>query len=128
MAMTIASFSSTKVTSVNQEIEEVVDTASKEFSNEILLRNMKAEWGPISFDTKEHKDTYILEGEAVENITAVLDDHMIKTQTMKGSPYAVYMIEEITDWEALLERTVDFLEVWVKVQGTWRYLEPVFSS
>jgi dynein heavy chain len=128
MAMTIASFSSTKVTSVNQEIEEVVDTASKEFSNEILLRNMKAEWKPISFDTKEHKDTYILEGEAVENITAVLDDHMIKTQTMKGSPYAVYMIEEITDWEALLERTVDFLEVWVKVQGTWRYLEPVFSS
>lgn len=53
---------------------------------------------------------------------------MIKTQTMKGSPYAVFMLEPITEWEALLERTLDFVELWVSVQGTWRYLEPVFSS
>jgi dynein heavy chain len=128
MSMNITSFGATKITQMNNDIEEIVDTASKEYSNEILLHNMKSEWQPIRFEIKEHKDTYILEGEGVENIIAVLDDHLIKTQTMKGSPYAVFMIEEITEWENLLERTQDFLEVWVKVQGTWRYLEPVFSS
>jgi dynein heavy chain len=128
MSMNINTFGSTKVTSINNEIEEIVDTASKEYSNEILLHNMRNEWKPIRFEVKDHKDTYILEGEGVENIIAVLDDHLIKTQTMKGSPYAAFMIDEITEWEVLLERTQDFLEVWVKVQSTWRYLEPVFSS
>jgi dynein heavy chain len=128
MSMNINAFGSTKVTSINNEIEEIVDTASKEYSNEILLHNMRNEWKPIRFEVKDHKDTYILEGEGVENIIAVLDDHLIKTQTMKGSPYAAFMIDEITEWEVLLERTQDFLEVWVKVQSTWRYLEPVFSS
>jgi dynein heavy chain len=128
MSMNINAFGSTKVTPINNEIEEIVDTASKEYSNEILLHNMRNEWKPIRFEVKDHKDTYILEGEGVENIIAVLDDHLIKTQTMKGSPYAAFMIDEITEWEVLLERTQDFLEVWVKVQSTWRYLEPVFSS
>jgi dynein heavy chain len=105
MSMNITSFGATKLTQMNNEIEEIVDTASKEYSNEILLSNMKKEWKPIRWEVKEHKDTFILEGEGVENIVAILDDHLIKTQTMKGSPYAVFMIEEITEWENLLERT-----------------------
>lgn len=49
---------------------------------------MYADWQPLKWETKGFKDTFILDGEAVENITVVLDDHLIKTQTMKGSPYA----------------------------------------
>jgi len=49
---------------------------------------MENEWKPLRFETREHKDTFILDGEAVEQITQVLDDHLIKTQTMKGSPFA----------------------------------------
>ena len=81
---------------------------------------MKAEWGPLNFDCKEHKDTYILEGEACELITTTLDDHLIKTQTMKGSPYAHFMLDPILEWEATFERTQEFLETWISVQGTWR--------
>lgn len=58
----------------------------------------------------------------------MLDDHLIKTQTMKGSPYAQPFIEEILEWEKVLDRTQNFLDYWIKVQQTWRYLEPVFSS
>jgi dynein heavy chain len=113
---------------VTSAIEDISDTAHKEHSNITQLNAMKEEWKPMIWKTKEHKDTFILEGESVEEFTTVLDDHMIKTQTMKGSPYAVFMLEPIVEWEAKLERTIDFLDLWVSVQSTWRYLEPVFSS
>lgn len=47
---------------------------------------------------------------------------------MKGSPYAKFMLDEIIDWENSLMRTQDNLDLWLKVQAVWMYLEPVFSS
>ena len=76
---------------------------------------MYADWQPLKWETKGFKDTFILDGEAVENITVVLDDHLIKTQTMKGSPYAQFIIDEITEWEEKLDRTSNFLDYWLKV-------------
>jgi dynein heavy chain len=128
MDVPIMSLAGVKITAATVELEDIADTASKEFSNICLLKQMKEDWKPLNFDVKEHKDTFILEGEACEAITTTLDDHLIKTQTMKGSPYASFMLDPILEWESTLERTQDFLETWVSVQSTWRYLEPVFSS
>jgi dynein heavy chain, axonemal len=128
MDTSIANWENVQITGCTSKIEDISDTAFKEHSNITQLNQMKEDWAPLTWDLKEHKDTFILEGEAVENFTTLLDDHMIKTQTMKGSPYAVFMIEPITEWENKLERTIDFLDQWVSVQSTWRYLEPVFSS
>lgn len=89
---------------------------------------MKAEWAPAEFGCKVYKDTYILEGEAIDNIQTLLDEHIIKTQTMKGSPYAKHILTEILQWETDLMSTQDYLDVWLKVQSVWLYLEPVFSS
>jgi len=83
-------------------LEEIADTATKEFSNEKTLATMKKDWEPIEFVTKEMRSTYILEGENIELIQQTLDDHMIKTQTMKGSPFAKVFIDEIIQWEKLL--------------------------
>jgi len=47
---------------------------------------------------------------------------------MKGSPFAKFMLEEIGNWEVMLMRTQDNLDKWLKVQATWMYLQPVFSS
>lgn len=76
----------------------------------------------------EGKDSYILSGEDVEAISTCLDDHIIKTQTMKGSPFAKFMIDDILNWEKALVRIQENLEMWLKVQAVWLYLEPVFSS
>jgi dynein heavy chain len=47
---------------------------------------------------------------------------------MKGSPFARFMLDEITKWETVLMKTQDNLDLWLKVQAVWMYLEPVFSS
>ena len=66
---------------------------------------MGDDWMPMEFSCKDHKGSYILEGEAIELITALLDDHIIKAQTMKGSPYAKVFLDQITKWENNLLRT-----------------------
>jgi dynein heavy chain len=111
-------------------LEEISDRASKEFSNKTIMQKMKEEWQGLSFDCKmlPGKESYILNGEAVELIQTALDDHIIKAQTMKGSPFAKFMIDDVLEWEKVLMDTTENLEMWLKVQQVWMYLEPVFSS
>lgn len=47
---------------------------------------------------------------------------------MKGSPFIGDFKDEAFEWEDFLMATQLSLEVWVKVQSVWMYLEPVFSS
>lgn len=111
------------------KIEEISDTAMKEYSNEKILSKMKEEWAPLRFELKDWRDSgKILEGGAVDEIQTYMDDHIMRTQTMKGSPYAKVFLDEIIEWEQWLLYTQEALEVWIKVQAMWLYLEPVFSS
>lgn len=59
---------------------------------------------------------------------ALLEEHLIKIQTMRGSKYAQVQkprIEILENKLNLLEKTFD---CWLKVQSLWIYLEPIFSS
>ena len=47
---------------------------------------------------------------------------------MKGSPFAKFMLDKIEVWEKTILQTQDNLDMWLKVQSVWMYLEPVFSS
>jgi len=72
-----------------------------------LMAKMKEEWEPLEFKCKmlPGKESFILNGEDVEAIQTALDDHIIKAQTMKGSPFAKFMLQEILEWETTLMNT-----------------------
>lgn len=48
---------------------------------------MKDEWASLEFGIRPYKDigTFLISG--VDDIVTLLDDHIVKTQTMRGSPY-----------------------------------------
>ena len=109
-----------------EEIEEICMVAEKEFSLEQALDNMALEWSTIEFELKEHRGTYILRG--LDEVMEKLDDHIVKTQTMKGSPYIEPFKLRIDKWEKLLQLVSNSLDEWLQVQKTWMYLEPIFGS
>jgi len=109
-----------------EEIQEICVAAEKEFGLENNLQAMKEEWNSIEFEVKPYKDTYLVGG--IDEIISLLDDHIVKTQTMRGSPFIKAIEEDAKKWEHKLKYAQGLLDQWIKCQRTWMYLEPIFSS
>ncbi|XP_064629143.1 dynein axonemal heavy chain 1-like isoform X2 [Lineus longissimus] len=109
-------------------ISKIAEVAGKEYSIEQALDKMEGEWGPVQFEIMPYKSTgtYILK--ASEDISQLLDDHIVMTQSMSFSPFKKPFEERISTWENKLRTTQDVLDEWLLCQRSWLYLEPIFSS
>jgi dynein heavy chain len=57
----------------------------------------------------------------VEEVHTVLDEHIVKTQIMKGSPFAKPFALAIKEWQNWLNFLQQLIDVWLKVQAAWYY-------
>jgi hypothetical protein len=112
------------------QLQELSDVASREFSFEKMLDKMAADWEGLAFELGAWKatGTYILKGGPVDEAQTLLDDHIVKSQAMTASPFAKPFEARLVPWERRLVRFQDILDQWLKCQGKWIYLEPIFSA
>ncbi|XP_026815944.1 dynein heavy chain 7, axonemal-like [Rhopalosiphum maidis] len=110
------------------QFEIISDGASKENNLEKRLNTMVDEWKDLNFTILDYKDsgTYILSG--IDDVQLLLDDHILKTTAMKSSPFVKPFETKILEWEAKIVSLNEIIELLVKVQITWMYLESIFSS
>ena len=100
-------------------ISKVAEKAGKEFSIEQQLDKMEQEWKPIRFEVLPYKQTgtYIIK--ASEEISQMLDDHIVATQSMSFSPFKKAFEERIAQWENKLKITQEVLDEWLACQRSW---------
>eukprot|EP00947_MAST-08B_sp_MAST-8B-sp1_P002409 g2409.t1 len=109
-------------------IGKVGDKAAKEYQLEKMLNSMEEEWVTIDLQIMPYRDTgtFVLKG--IDELIAVLDEQITKTQGMMFSAYKAPFEERIESWNTKLQIVSDLLEEWIQVQRAWLYLEPIFAS
>jgi dynein heavy chain len=110
------------------QIKEISEIASKENSFVRLLTTLRQEWKQINFETKEFRTTgrYILKN--IEPIIDKLDEDIAKLSSILSSPYIKFLENDIVSERLTLIQNHDTIEIWIKVQKHWQYLQPIFSS
>jgi len=112
-----------------EEMQEIAALASKEYKLMRALETMEEEWSPLQLTSTPYRETGTFVLSAMEDIQQVLDDQIIKVQSMGGSSMARAAFgPRIEKWEARLVLLQDVVDVWLQVQSVWMYLEPIFAS
>ena len=111
-----------------EKFEEISFAAGKEYNLEKSLAAMRAEWTPLDCPFTQYRDTEWSIMGSLEEIQMILDDHIVKTQTMKSNSYIEPFLDDCLEWEKTVLLIQDVFDYWLKVQVTWMYLEPIFGS
>jgi dynein heavy chain len=111
-------------------ISEISKQASTEYKLSQMLAKIETEWSAKCFEVINYKnsETRIFAGASFEELQMLLDDNVLKTQTIKSDPAVMFMLDRATEWENRLVFLQEACELWVDVQQNFLYLLPVFNS
>ena len=110
------------------EVSKISAVANKEHALEKALRKMRDDWDGVAFKVFPYKDTGTHVVGGVDDVQQLLDDHLVKTASMRASSFIKPFELVASSWEETLKTLQEMLDNWLSCQSAWQYLEPIFSS
>jgi len=105
-----------------EEVKQMADNASKEYTIEIALNKMMDEWKGVKLQLLPYndKDTYI--STISDKELQMLDEHILITKQLSLSSYKGIFEEPLTKWEDELRLSNDVIKEWIEFQKYDTYL------
>jgi dynein heavy chain len=128
--MTLGQFKYLQLHRYIDELTEISERAKREARLEQMLAKMELDWASQFLELTTLRDTAIpiLLGPNVEAMQQRLDEHCLLAQTVRSSPDVGPLQERAEVWARTLTRVQEVLEVWLRVQANFLYLEPVLRA
>jgi dynein heavy chain len=102
-----------------EQLTEIGALASKEYALEQALKKMKSSWHTMNFNFVPYKDSKLFILSAFDDVQALLDDHIVKTTTMKNSPFVSAFESEVNLWDNELVSSSFFIFQVLKFYGIY---------
>ena len=112
-------------------IAEISGTATKEWENEKFLLSVESQFENSNFEMKEYKhstEMYVMSQQFSENTILTINSNLLRIELMISSPYAAVFRDKISELQKILSTTSTIVQLWVKLQSQWIYLEPIFNT
>lgn len=118
-----------KVHEHTEDVEEIVETATKELKIERKLRDIENIWRDMTLEYVPHNDTEMFLIKLSEEVIENLESHQLELQTMIGmGKFVDFFRDRVLHWQGTLGQMEDVLKVWVNVSRSWAALESIFLA
>ncbi|KAK1124658.1 hypothetical protein K0M31_006030 [Melipona bicolor] len=77
---------------------------------------MTSEWDEVLFTIMLYKDSGVNILTQLDDIHALLEDHIVKVEAMRGSAFVKLIEEEVKNFYVLLLRIQSTIDEWAKVE------------
>ena len=111
------------------EINDICSGALKELTIENGINNIDYTWRVTRFEVIKYMKGTQERGlilRSTEEIQPTLEDQMMNLSSMMSSRFVAPFLELTQKWEKLMSNIAETIEVWMKVQSKWMYLEAIF--
>ncbi|CAI6356164.1 unnamed protein product [Macrosiphum euphorbiae] len=99
-----------------EEIKEISDNASKEYTIEIALNKMMDEWNGVKLQLLPYNDKDMYISTISDRELQMLDDHILITQQLSLCSFKGVFEEPLTQWEHDLKLSKDVIKEWSEFQ------------
>eukprot|EP00698_Gefionella_okellyi_P007649 TRINITY_DN186_c0_g2_i2.p1 TRINITY_DN186_c0_g2~~TRINITY_DN186_c0_g2_i2.p1 ORF type:complete len:4464 (+),score=1326.13 TRINITY_DN186_c0_g2_i2:41-13432(+) len=112
------------------EVLDIARAAAQEADIERKLKAIADMWQEqtLQFGQFKQRGFVTLKVAALAETLETLDDSQVRLASMLASRHVNVFRDAVQSWQSKLGTVAETLELWLKVQGMWSYLEDVFSG
>ena len=111
-----------------EQVEEVVEQASKESKMEMMLETLRETWSKVEFHLEPYNKTSLQLLKMDQKDFEQLENDQMLVQGMLLSRYVAFFQDSVEEWKERLDRTFDVVVELGEIMQSWAYVEPLFMG